>query len=325
MRCLVLFSAHFRRSTQQEAAISLLYVELLALLVGLVWAIGNLLAIDVVRVMGGLAFNRWRMTIVGTGLLVIALLAGSFEGFERAWLGALLLSGLVGIFLGDTLLFTALARLGPRRTAMLFSTNAPLTALMGSALGINRLDSGDFLGIAMVIAGVLVAILFGKRRSQLHQWESVRGPLLLGVLMALGAALCQASGTLIAADVMQPGEGEAAPSALAASALRVTVSALCLQALGLFGVRAARLQSPLSVAQWSRVAGSGIIGMGLGMTLLLAALSLGAEAGVVAALSATTPVWLLPLLWGYTRERPAHMAWLGAALAVVGSAIILVR
>ena len=124
---------------------------------------------------------------------------------------------------------------------------------------------------------------------------------------------------------MQPGEGEAAPSALAASALRVTVSALCLQALGLFGVRAARLQSPLSVAQWSRVAGSGIIGMGLGMTLLLAALSLGAEAGVVAALSATTPVWLLPLLWGYTRERPAHMAWLGAALAVAGSAIILVR
>ena len=165
MRCLVLFSAHFRRSTQQEAAISLPYAELLALLVGLVWAIGNLLAIDVVRVMGGLAFNRWRMTIVGTGLLVIALLAGSFEGFERAWLGALLLSGLVGIFLGDTLLFTALARLGPRRTAMLFSTNAPLTALMGSALGINRLDGGDFLGIAMVIAGVLVAILFGKRRS----------------------------------------------------------------------------------------------------------------------------------------------------------------
>jgi drug/metabolite transporter superfamily protein YnfA len=34
---------------------------------------------------------------------------------------------------------------------------------------------------------------------------------------------------------------------------------------------------------------------------------------------------LLPLLWGYTRKRPAHMAWLGAALAVVGSAIILVR
>ena len=72
---------------------------LLALLVGLVWAIGNLLAIDVVRVMGGLAFNRWRMTIVGTGLLVIALLAGSFEGLKTQKLGALLLSGLVGIFL----------------------------------------------------------------------------------------------------------------------------------------------------------------------------------------------------------------------------------
>jgi drug/metabolite transporter (DMT)-like permease len=66
---------------------------------------------------------------------------------------------------------------------------------------------------------------------------------------------------------------------------------------------------------------TGFLSLGIGMTLLLFALS-GGKAGIVSTISATTPVIILPLLWLRTGERPAAGAWLGAAFAVVGMALI---
>ncbi len=61
--------------------------------------------------------------------------------------------------------------------------------------------------------------------------------------------------------------------------------------------------------------------MGVGMTLLLYALS-GGEVGIVSTLSATTPVILLPVLWWQTKEFPAIGAWVGAFLVIVGCSLI---
>jgi drug/metabolite transporter (DMT)-like permease len=67
-----------------------------------------------------------------------------------------------------------------------------------------------------------------------------------------------------------------------------------------------------------------IIGLLLGMTLFLYALQ-GAETGIIATLSATSPVIILPLLWLRTGQRPTGLSWLGAALAVAGLALIFTR
>jgi drug/metabolite transporter (DMT)-like permease len=66
---------------------------------------------------------------------------------------------------------------------------------------------------------------------------------------------------------------------------------------------------------------SGLLAMGVGMTLLLFALS-GGQAGVISTLSATSPVMILPMLWLLTGERPATGAWAGAGLVVAGMALI---
>ena len=93
----------------------------------------------------------------------------------------LAVSGFFGIFVGDSLLFATLTRLGPRRTGILYALNAPIAALIAwLALG-ETLAPQTLAGVAVTVAGVILAILFGKRRGQLHQWESVRGPLWLGV------------------------------------------------------------------------------------------------------------------------------------------------
>ena len=66
----------------------------------------------------------------------------------------------------------------------------------------------------------------------------------------------------------------------------------------------------------------GVLGIGLGMTLFLIALTL-TDAAVVATLSSMTPVALLPLIWIVTRQRPALLAWVGAGLAGLGTALLL--
>ena len=47
------------------------------------------------------------------------------------------------------------------------------------------------------------------------------------------------------------------------------------------------------------------------------------DAAVVATLSSMTPVALLPLIWIVTRQRPALLAWVGAGLAGLGTALLL--
>jgi uncharacterized membrane protein len=46
---------------------------------------------------------------------------------------------------------------------------------------------------------------------------------------------------------------------------------------------------------------------------------------LVATLSATSPVIILPLLWLRTGQRPRALAWAGAATAVAGLALIFLR
>jgi drug/metabolite transporter (DMT)-like permease len=82
-----------------------------------------------------------------------------------------------------------------------------------------------------------------------------------------------------------------------------------------------RASAPVTAAIALRAAASGLLGMGVGMTLILFALS-GQVVGIVSTLSATTPVVILPLQWATTGVRPAPAAWLGAACAVIGAAAI---
>jgi len=67
-----------------------------------------------------------------------------------------------------------------------------------------------------------------------------------------------------------------------------------------------------------------VIGLLIGMTLFLYALQ-GSETGIIATLSATSPVIILPLLWLRTGQRPNGSSWVGAALAVAGLALIFMR
>ncbi|MDO3444401.1 DMT family transporter [Agrobacterium sp. V1] len=290
--------------------------ELAAVGAATCWAMTGLLAARPAGHLGALAFNRTRQLFVASLLGVYVLASGTWRELQPEALSALLLSGFIGIFVGDTLLFTCLNRVGPRRSGILFALNAPIAALLGWAVLGEELSVTTVTGIGLTLCGVLLAILFGKRKAQLHEWERVKGSLWLGVLLGLLAALSQAVGSLIARPVMASGIDP-----ITASMLRVGIAAVCLTALTMLPIKAVRPNGPLTMNIFLQTALTGIIALAFGMTLLLFALS-GGKIGIVSTLSATTPVIILPLLWLKTRELPAPGAWAGAALVVAGMALM---
>ena len=293
--------------------------ELAAVGAAACWALTGIISAGPAGHLGALAFNRARQVFV-TGLLGLYVLAtGSWRELDAGNLAPLVASGVIGIFLGDTLLFATLNRVGPRRSGILFALNAPIAALLGwVALG-EALPPQALAGIGVTVAGVVLAILYGKPRGSLHQWESVKGALWIGVALGLGAATGQALGSIVVRPVMAGGLDP-----FAASLVRVAVAACCLTVLIALPIPAVKPKRPLTWRVAAVTALTGLIALAIGMTLLLFALA-GGEVGIVSTLSATSPALILPLLWLKTGERPAAGAWAGAGLVIAGMALLFLR
>lgn len=281
------------------------------------WSAGSLVSHAAAQRLGALAFTRIRMTLVFVMLAAVVTIEGSWGTLTSDRWSALLISGFIGIFVGDTALFATMRRLGPRRTGILFSLNAPITVLLGWLFLNETLSLKEGIGCAAVFVGVVLAILFGKRKSQLHNWENINGPLWIAVLLGLIAASGQAVGIIAAKPALDAGADP-----IAASAMRVGAAAFSLTVLSCTPIRMFKPLQPLDLKYTLISALSGFLGMGLGMTLFLFALSHG-ESGIVATLAATSPVMILPIIWIITKERPAIMAWIGAVLVILGSSYIL--
>jgi drug/metabolite transporter (DMT)-like permease len=291
--------------------------ELAALGTATCWAMTGLIASDAIRALGAFHFNLIRQVFVTLilGAVVLATGAGGLPGWEGVAL--LALSGVVGILLGDTLNFAAVGRLGPRRAGAIFALNAPMAAVLGWALLGERLGGQAWAGIAITVAGVALAIL-GRPASGAHRLEQVWGGLRIGALFGLGAALGQATGTLIARPYMAGGLDP-----YLGSLIRVGASGL---AMGVLATLPFAPPKPTGISRKVLVltGATALIGLLLGMTLFLYALQ-GSQTGIIATLSATSPVIILPLLWLRTGQRPSAKSWAGAALAVTGLALIFTR
>ena len=292
--------------------------EFSALAAAFCWSFGGLISTNPVRTLGAITFNRLRMCLVFVMLSVMALITGGWWTLTLQHSLMLMVSAMVGIFVGDTSFYAALKRVGPRRAGILFATNAPITALMGFLILDERLLPSTILGCALIMAGVFLAV-FHSSTTQRHSFEQVRGSLAVGVGLGMLGAFCQAVSIIIMRPILASGV-----DAVAASALRVGTGALALLATLLVRPEGVRPATRLSVSLVGQVALSGLVGMALGMTFLLIALAHG-PAGLVSILSATSPILILPILWLVTKEFPAPGAWLGAFLAVVGAACIFER
>ncbi|MDC5806412.1 DMT family transporter [Vibrio europaeus] len=291
--------------------------EWLALAAAFLWAVASLLSVVPAQHLGTFAYSRWRMGCTSVILGGMALITGGWASVETSAISAMMLSGVIGIFIGDTALFACLNRMGPRQAGLLFSCHAVFSAVLGYFLFSETMTSLELLGAALVFSGVLTAIFFGRKGQANNQLESVKGSIWVGVGLGLLAALCQALGGIIAKPVMQT-----AIDPVAASAMRMMTAFAAHCLFFLTGAKLARATQPMNLRIFSITAVNGFLAMAVGMTLILYALQEG-NVGMVALLSSTTPIMLLPILWIYSGRRPNRFAWIGAIVAVVGTGILV--
>ena len=291
--------------------------EALALMAAGCWAFSSLFSAPPAQRLGAFAFSRWRMLFASALLWALAWHNGTWGSLASSawlWLGV---SGLIGIFLGDTALFACMNRLGPRRSGVLFATHAGFSAVLAWWWLGEVLWGWALVGAALLVLGVMLAIVWGKRSDEAHGWEQTQGRLIWGVALGLLAAVCQSVATLMLKPLMSTGIDP-----VAASATRMSLALGAHTLLFASGWSGARAQAPLRRQDAFLIFMSAAVAMALGMTLILEAMRHG-QAGLVAILSSVTPILILPALWLVYRRRPAAGAWLGAAMAVAGTALIL--
>jgi len=283
------------------------------------WAIASLLSISPVRALGAIPFNALRMFVVASLLTVWLLVTQQWLWPDSNALRALVLSGFVGIFLGDTLLFVSIKILGPRMAGLLFATNAPISFALGLWILGESYYWLNLVGVISVTCGIFFAIS-ARSKAGGHQWEQSLGHVGIGLITGFGAALCQSLGTLIVLDTMRAGQDP-----VFATMIRVWVAVVFLFISLFVPVLSGGFKryKTLNIKMFLQIVSGGILAMAIGMSLLLWAINL-APMGIVAILSATTPVIVLPALWLTTGERPSNGSFFAALMVVAGTAMIFI-
>ena len=268
--------------------------------------------------LGSLHFNRVRMIVATLIMGTLLIVSGRPVTIPPEFWLPIVLSAVTGVVLGDFFLFVTMRRLGPRRTNVLFATNAVFAAIIGWALLGEVVSARTAMAVLLGFGGVVLAVVFGKRRDLLHQWESVMPPLWIGVVAGLLAAICQAFGVVFARPVMAAGVDP-----VAVTLARAVVGAAVFWATLPFD--RSRVGMPLLPrGKLLALTGlNGLFGLGVGAAMLMAALETG-NVATVTILSSTTPVMILPFIWARTGRMPAPAAWVGAILVVICTMLIAI-
>ena len=186
----------------------------------------------------------------------------------------------------------------------MFSLTSPFSLALGYAVLGETVTPMQLLGVVVVLAGVVLAV--GPVRG-------VVGLQRKGLALGALTALVQATGTLCARPVMASGVDP-----FVATTVRAGVAALIFVAMSPLMRGKIGKASVMAVGQ---VVGSSFLGICVGMSLLMAALAQG-NVGLVVTLAATAPVLILPMIWVQSGKSPAPMAWAGAILSAIGTAVI---
>ncbi len=291
--------------------------ELAALGTSVCWAFSSILFTIGGQRVGSLIVNRSRLVaaVLLVSLAHLVLLGRPFPldaGPDRVmWFG---LSALIGLVLGDSLLFQSYLFVGTRIGMLLMSLNPIFGALLAWPLLGETLQPLEVGAMLLALAGA--SWVLADRSKGASALPADRRKYALGVVLALAAGLCQALGLIVAKRGLASNY-----SALSAVVIRMSVamSAMWLAAIvqGQAGYTVRRLSSDRR-AQLA-ILGGATAGPFLGVWLSLVAVQ-SVQVGIASTLTAMTPVFLLPLVHWIYGERISWRAIAGTMVAVAGVA-----
>lgn len=291
--------------------------EVAALSAAFIWAVAAVVYTRVGRQLSPLVLNLVKGIIAIALLLLTLLFLGKLlPSVSLMPVLLLLLSGVIGIGIGDTAYFTALNSLGARRALVLESLSPPLGAFLALVFLQEQLAPLAWLGIALTIAGVTWVVL---ERSP-HPNGTLTHPPLRGIVAGLIAAIGQAIGAVLSRAALAGTDIDPLWSTL----IRLLAGILIL--LIWFSTQKQPIQklAPLRSRQlWGIVIMAAFASTYLGIWLQQIALKY-TPTGIAQSLSATSPLFVIPFAIA-TGEKVSLRAVFGAAIALAGVWLLFVR
>jgi len=236
---------------------------------------------------------------------------------QMEWLplGGLILSGVVGIGLGDTAYFTTLNYLGARRTLLMENLAPPFAALLAWVFLDEILSLQAWFGIGLTLFGIAWVITERTAGSIVTHSHPLRG-VGWGILSAIGQAIGSvlARSALVNSDI----------SPLWAALIRLYSGTICIWVL-LYFAKSRSLPSARAPI-WSRRLIIAIILTAFGSTYLgiwLQQTSLKfSPVGISQTLIGTSPLFVLPLAVAMG-EKVSLRSLVGVLIAIAGVAILM--
>ncbi len=232
---------------------------------------------------------------------------------DSAW-SYLIVSGIIGLTLGDLCLFSAFVVIGTRLTLLIFASSPIIAALIAWPLLDEGLGWYSLIGIIVTILGIVWVI---SERSSNGARSFDRKTLIIGILLSLGGAAGQAIGLVLAkkgmTDQIDP---------LNATLIRMLAAGLAAWLIGMFRRDNIKTIKRLKDRTASLLAiGGSITGPFLGVWMSLVAVKY-TSTGIAAAIMATVPVLVIPLVIIFYKEKITARAIIGALIAAGGVAIL---
>ncbi|MCP2619956.1 DMT family transporter [Candidatus Aminicenantes bacterium AC-334-K16] len=162
--------------------------EFLALLSAVLWAI----AIILFRLSGkivqplGLNFSKNAISLILVGLTMVFLGEKFYLPLPLSDYLLLLISGLIGLGLSDTLLFAGLNRLGASRLAIINCSYSPFMIILSVIFLGERLTPLQIIGVLLIISSVWLL----SSREEIKESESSK--IIPGIIFGLSAMMTQA-------------------------------------------------------------------------------------------------------------------------------------
>jgi drug/metabolite transporter (DMT)-like permease len=289
--------------------------ELAAIAAALIWAFASVIYTGIGRQLSPLVLNLVK-GLIALGLLILTLLlVGELTpSVSPTATGLLLLSGAIGIGFGDTAYFQALNCIGARRALVLESLAPPLAAILASLFLDEQLATRGWWGIGLTIVGVVWVVI--ERSTE--PAEAALKPA-QGIGFGLLAALGQAGGAVLSRAALAGSTIDPLWSTFIRLAAGVTVL-LCWLLLRQSSGKAAPISRELAPLRSRRLfltlCGTAFASTYLAIWLQQTSLKY-APAGIAQALSATSPVFVIPIAMA-RGEKVSLRAVLGVLLAMAG-------
>ena len=309
-----------------------------AFLTTLFFSLSTIFANRSLRAVGATRANLGRLLFAAVVLGAYAhLIGGGLGGAGRDWL---LLSGVIGMGLGDLAVFAALPLLGSRLTVLMTQCLAAPLAILAEWLWLGTVLTGTQLlwGFA-ILGGVLVALL--PSRSSPPRVHVRPIGFLFGFLAACGqgfGAVVSRKANALAAVAGEPIDGLTAAYQRILGGLAITLVWLAVRALLTANSAAsstprtgsadapARIPAsstpapPVPARPWRAylwIPANAACGAIIGVSCYQWSLAT-TPSGIVLPIVACTPLVIIPLAYWLENERPTHRSLLGGAIAVAG-------